>query len=77
MTVQQISLKISAMGGSMAQFAASRQPDGIYDKDNPHAIDKDGLMAIYQLATEVRDRTAVAKHQYAEEAAADRVAFTQ
>ncbi len=33
MTAQQISLKISAMGGSMVRFAASRQPDRVYDKD--------------------------------------------
>ncbi len=33
MTAQQISLRISAMGGSIARFAALRQPDRFYDRD--------------------------------------------
>ena len=37
---------------------------GVIEKSYPHAIDNDALVAIYQLATEVRDRTEDANRQY-------------
>ena len=41
---------------------------GIVENAYPHVVDNDGLLAIYQLATEVRDRTDAANRQYEAEA---------
>lgn len=41
---------------------------GIIEKSYPHAIGKDALVGIYQLATEIRDRTEAADEQWHAEA---------
>lgn len=42
---------------------------GVIEKSYPHTIGKEELTSIYQLATEIRNRTEAAERQFYEEAA--------